>query len=48
MSSINFIDTYEEKGYSSNRQDEKWLLLSASFMAKFELVLVLTQENAFS
>ena len=36
------------KGYSSNRQDEKWLLLSANYMAKFELVLVLTQENAFS
>ena len=29
-------------------ENEKRLLLSASFAAKFELVLVLTQENAFS
>ena len=43
VSSINFID----KGYSSNRQNEEWLLLSAGVTAKFELVLVLTQENAF-
>ena len=28
--------------------ENKWLLLSASFTAKFELVFVLTQENAFS
>ena len=36
-----------EKGYSSNRQNEEWLLFSAGFTAKFELVLVLTQGNAF-
>ena len=35
------------KCYSSNRQNEEWLLLSAGFTAKFELVLVLTQGNAF-
>ena len=29
-------------------ENEEWLLLSACFMAKFELVLVLTQENTFS
>ena len=29
-------------------ENEERLLLSASFMAKFELVLVLTQENDFS
>ena len=28
--------------------NEERFLLSANFMAKFELVLVLTQENAFS
>ena len=37
-----------EKGDSSNRQKNKWLLLSANFSAKFELVFVLTLENAFS
>ena len=47
ISSINFIDTSQEKGYSSNRQNKEWLLLSAGFMTKFELVLVLTQEKAF-
>ena len=29
-------------------ENEERLLLSASFMAKFELVLVLTQENTFT
>ena len=46
--SLNFIDTYQERGHPSNRQNEKWLLLSASFTPKFELFLVLTRENAFS
>ena len=32
ISSINFIDTSQEKGYSSNRQNKEWLLLSAGFM----------------
>ena len=33
---------------SSNRPKNEWLLLSASFTAKFGLVFVLTQENTFS
>ena len=48
IGSLNFIGTYYEEGYTSNRQNEKWMFLSASFMAKFELFLVLTQENTFS
>ena len=47
ISSINFIDTCWEKGYSSNRQKEEWLLLSAGLTAKFELLLVLTQVKYF-
>ena len=35
-----------EKCDSSNSKNE-WLLLSTSFTAKFELVFVLTLENAF-
>ena len=37
-----------EKGDSSNRQKNEWLLLSASFTAKVELVFVLTLEDASS
>ena len=37
-----------EKGDSSNRSKSEWLLLSTSFTAKFELVFVLTLENACS
>ena len=29
-------------------KENEWLLLSATFPAKFDLVFVLTQENAFS
>ena len=36
-----------EKGDLSDSKNE-WLLYSASFTAKFELVFVLTMENAFS
>ena len=43
FSSIHSIVTLKmfQKGYPSNRQNY-WLLLSASFTAKFELVFVLT------
>ena len=36
-----------EKGDLSDSKNE-WLLLSASFTGKFELVFVLTKENALS
>ena len=36
------------KGDSQMDSKNEWLLLSASFTAKFELVFVLTLENAFS
>ena len=36
------------KGDSQMESKNEWLLLSASFTAKFELVFVLTLENAFS
>ena len=37
-----------EKCDSQLDNNKEWLLLSASFTAKFELVFVLTLENAFS
>ena len=37
-----------EKGVHQIDSKNEWLLLSASFTAKFKLVFVLTLENAFS
>ena len=37
-----------EKGIRQIDNKDEWLLLSVSFTAKFELVFVLTHENAFS
>ena len=37
-----------EKHGSSNNSKNKWLLLSVTFTAKFELAFVLTFKNAFS
>ena len=37
-----------EKGIRQIDNKDEWLLLSASFTAKFELVFFLTHENAFS
>ena len=40
-------DTFPNLILQTDSKNE-WLLLAASFMAKFELVFVLTMENAFS
>ena len=53
LSSIHSIITYEteqmfEKVIHQIDSKNEWLLLSASFTAKFELVFVLTLRNAFS
>ena len=53
LSSMHSIITYErvqmfENCNSSNGSKNEWLLLSASFTAKFELVFVLKLENYFS
>ena len=37
-----------EKFHSSNRQKNEWLLLSASFTVKFEMVFASRQGNVFS
>ena len=46
---IHSIITYcLKKGIQQIDSKNEWLLLPASFTAKFELVFVLTLENAFS
>ena len=40
-------DTFPNLILQTDSKNE-WLLLAVSFMAKFELVFVLTMENAFS
>ena len=52
LSSIHAIITFIKyrclKNFHSSNSENEWLLLFASFTAKFEVLFVLTVENAFS
>ena len=49
LSSFNsVIVRMSEKRVHQTDSENEWLLLSVTFMGKFELVFVLTFENAFS